>query len=89
MLSGFRVILLTTNAGYDYLLNTQDTVNAVRIFRMLSEQFPDSWNAWDCLGEAFMTAGDKEQAIRSYETSLSLNPDNDNARKRIERMKKP
>lgn len=76
------------NAGYDYLYNVPDTVNAIRVFTILSETFPQSWNAWDCLGEAYMAADDDKQAILCYEKSLALNPGNDNARERIERMKK-
>lgn len=76
------------NLGYDYLYNVPDTVKAIRVFTILSETFPQSWNAWDCLGEAYMAADDTEQAIRCYEQSLALNPDNDNARRRVELMRR-
>jgi glyoxylase-like metal-dependent hydrolase (beta-lactamase superfamily II) len=76
------------NTGYDYLYTAEDTANAVRMFTLLTVYFPDSWNAWDCLGEALMTAGDTAEAIRSYEKSLELNPDNENAGRNIKKMRK-
>nr|MCU0982767.1 tetratricopeptide repeat protein [Pirellulaceae bacterium] len=38
--------------------------------------FPDSWNAWDSLGEVAAKAGLKEKAVASYRRSLELNPQN-------------
>ena len=45
-----------------------------------------SANTWDSLGEAIMTKGDHETAIRYYRRSLELDPDNSNAAQMIERM---
>ncbi|MBK8424555.1 MAG: tetratricopeptide repeat protein [Lewinellaceae bacterium] len=41
---------------------------------MVTDRFPQSANAWDSLGEAYATKGDKENAIKSFKKSLSLNP---------------
>jgi tetratricopeptide (TPR) repeat protein len=65
--------------GY-YLLNTRKAVDAsVAVFRLNVEAFPSSANAYDSLGEAYMVKGDKELAIRNYQRSLELNPQNTNA----------
>jgi cytochrome c-type biogenesis protein CcmH/NrfG len=42
------------------------------------EAFPQSSNVYDSLGEAYMANGDKELAIRNYEKSIELNPQNTN-----------
>ena len=49
---------------------------------------PQSANAYDSLGEAYMKAGDNEKAIKNYKKSLELNPENNNAKKMLEKLKK-
>jgi len=76
--------------GYDRLYNSQFGVNidrAIDFFELNTQYYPDSYNAWDSLAEAFLVKGDKKQAIKFYKKSLSINPDNDNAKKRIFEMK--
>jgi cytochrome c-type biogenesis protein CcmH/NrfG len=51
------------------------------------EEHPDSWNTYDSLGEAYMTAGKRELAIANYTKSLELNPANSNATQMLERLK--
>lgn len=52
---------------------------AMAIFALNVERFPESWNVYDSLGEAHMLNGDDDRAIELYRKSLELNPDNDNA----------
>ena len=52
------------------------------------EEFPQSANAWDCLGEAYMKAGNNDLAKYNYEKSLALNSDNENAKKMLEQLQK-
>lgn len=59
---------------------------AVKIFKLNVEQFPNSFNVYDSLGEGYMISGDKKNAIKNYEKSLKLNPDNDNAKKMLEQL---
>ncbi len=63
----------------DRLLRAGRIAEAVAVFEMAVEAFPESWNARDSLGEALVYAGDGAGAVRSYEKSLELNPDNENA----------
>ena len=72
--------------GYRLMYGEQ-TEAAVEVLKLVVELFPDSWNAYDSLGEACMTHGDTEDAIRYYTRSLELNPDNSNAARRLERLK--
>ena len=50
------------------------------------ELFPNSWNAYDSLGEAYLAIGNKAKAIENYKKSIELNPDNENARSMIRKM---
>jgi len=52
---------------------------AIEVFRLNAAAFPRSANAWDSLGEAYRTRGDKEAAIRSYQKALELNPNQGSA----------
>lgn len=64
--------------GYD-LLRRGMTKPAVDLFRVNTVAYPDAFNTWDSLGEGYLAAGDTTEAVRSYEKSLALNPENANA----------
>jgi Flp pilus assembly protein TadD len=49
---------------------------AIEVFRLNVELFPDSWNVYDSLGEAYMNKGDTKLAIDNYKKSVELNPNN-------------
>lgn len=70
--------------GYS-LLRSQKIKEAIEIFKLNVEVFPQSANVYDSLAEAYALNGDKELAIRNYEKSLTLNPQNTNA---VEQLKK-
>lgn len=57
---------------------------AVEVFGYVVERYPESWNAWDSLGEAQLAAGDTSAARESYAESLRLNPNNQTARQVLE-----
>jgi CubicO group peptidase (beta-lactamase class C family) len=61
---------------------------ALDLFEFNTRIFPESWNTWDSLGEAHFNLGHKEEAIKAYKKSLELNPDNKDAEKMIERIKR-
>jgi cyclase len=70
------------------LLGAGRVKDAISIFILNVEEYPNSANTYDSLGEAYMTDGNKELAIKNYKKSLELNPQNDNAAKMIEKMSK-
>jgi tetratricopeptide (TPR) repeat protein len=70
--------------GY-MLLRAGRMDDAVQIFTLNVEAYPNSWIAYDSLAEAYMERGDRELAIANYRKSLKLNPKNAKA---IERLKK-
>ncbi|MGG5486009.1 S41 family peptidase [Gaetbulibacter sp. PBL-D1] len=77
-----------TMYGYGFLWNNQ-TNAALEIFKLIASQFPNSSNAYDSLGEAYMKKGNMELSLKNYEKSLAMNPDNFNAEDQIERIKFP
>lgn len=72
--------------GY-YQLRLKQTENAIGIFEANVKEHPDSANAYDSLGEAYMTAGNKALAIKNYERSVELNPRNENGRQTLEKLR--
>ena len=71
--------------GYD-LLRAQKNDEAIAVFRLNTEDFPASANAWDSLAESYMVKGDNAKAIEYYKKSLALDPNNKNAAERIKRL---
>ncbi|HJR52618.1 MAG TPA: tetratricopeptide repeat protein [Gemmatimonadota bacterium] len=48
------------------------------------DDHPQSWNAHDSLGEAYLAAGRVAEARASYAESLRLNPENETARELLQ-----
>lgn len=61
--------------------------DAVEIFKLNVKLFPKSFNVYDSLGEGYMTIGENKLAIKNYEKSLKLNPQNTAAVDMIKKMK--
>jgi hypothetical protein len=74
--------------GYQ-LLQAHKFKQAIRIFQLNVETYPQSGNTWDSLAEAYMDDGDKAQAIADYQRSLQLNPRNVNAVKMLQKLNAP
>ncbi|MGB7296337.1 MAG: hypothetical protein WBC70_12180 [Candidatus Aminicenantales bacterium] len=66
--------------GY-YLLKTQKVDDAIAIFKLNQEVYPQSYNAYDSLGDAYL-----HKAYWSYKKSLDLNPENEHAKAMIQRI---
>jgi len=72
-------------AGYQ-LLSQKKPSQAIQIFQLNVQLFPQSANAYDSLGEAYMDNGDKDLAIQNYQKSLVLNPENTKAVEMLKKM---
>ena len=59
--------------GYQ-LLGQNQYDKAIEVLALATQRYPKSANAWDSLGEAYATKGDKDNAIKNFKKSLSLNP---------------
>jgi glyoxylase-like metal-dependent hydrolase (beta-lactamase superfamily II) len=71
--------------GYQ-LLNRDRIDDAIVILELNVEAYPEAFNTYDSLGEAYMLAGRTADAIANYERSLDLNPDNTNATAMLTRI---
>ena len=71
--------------GYQ-LLGVEAIDDAITLFRLNADYHPDSANVWDSLAEAYARAGDRQLARLYYERSLQLDPDNANARAKLQEL---
>lgn len=74
--------------GYE-LLHGGKVKEAIRIFELNVEAYPQASNTYDSLGEGYMNDGDKVQAIANYQRSLELNSKNHNAVKMLRKLNAP
>ena len=70
----------TNTWGYSFL-NNNEPEKALEVFRLNTLLFPESANVYDSYGEALLKIGRKEEAIKMYQKSIDLNPDNENGKK--------
>ena len=73
------------SCGY-FLLGKNQTDYAIEVFRKNIDEFPESFNTYDSLGEAYMIKGDKENAVKFYKKSLDLNPGNEGAKINLKKL---
>ena len=59
---------------------------ALPLFHRLAEFFPESDISFDSLGEAYLKKGDTRLAAKYFKQCLERNPDNGNARRRLDAM---
>lgn len=75
-----------TRYGY-LLLSEEKTKEAIKIFNLLISEFPNSFNAYDSLGEAYLNDGNEELSLLNYEKSVEMNPKNTGGIDQINRIK--
>lgn len=71
--------------GYELLVG-KDTAAAIQTFMLNAEQFPESANVWDSLGEAYFGAGDMKNAEICYRKALTLDPKLESAKKMLDKI---
>ena len=74
--------------GYSFLWEN-NLVDAIAIFKLIISEFPNSANAYDSMGEAYLQANDSIKSLQNYEKSLQMNPDNFYAEDVIQKIKFP
>lgn len=70
-----------------YFALSSDPESSVAIFKYVTDIFSQSWNAWDSYGEALALSGNKYEAIKAYEKSVSMNPNNNAGVEMLKRLK--
>ncbi|KOY53137.1 serine hydrolase domain-containing protein [Polaribacter dokdonensis] len=72
--------------GYK-LIEKNQIEDAIKIFKLLVSEFPNSANPYDSLGEAYYLNGNNSMALQNYNKVLELNSNNTNAKKMIKKNK--
>jgi dienelactone hydrolase len=73
--------------GYQLLYFWERPQDALEIFKLAAELHPDSSNVWDSLGEAHLFLGETDRARECYRKSLERNPENQNAKRVLDRIR--
>jgi len=68
--------------GYQ-LLGQKKYDEAIAVFKGNTAKYPQSWNTYDSLAEAYVRKGDKQQAVANYSKALGM-VTNETQKKRIE-----
>jgi len=72
--------------GYRLMANKK-LEQAIEVFKLNTQLYPESFNTWDSLGEAFAAAGKKTEAIENYEKSIKLNPNSESGKTALAKLK--
>lgn len=71
-----------------YLLLKNRMINeAVKIFKLNTEAYPESANTYDSLAEGYLAQGSVQLAEENYKKSLELDPDNENAKEMLNKIR--
>ena len=96
----YRELKATQAANYDFnegalnalgyqLLGQKKTKEAIEIFKLNVESYPQAANPYDSLGEAYMVAGERALALQNYKKAVELNPENAAAVQIIKKLESP
>jgi len=66
------------NFGYG-LLSKDLNSEALKVFELNTQLYPNACNTFDSYGELLLKIGNKEAAVKAYKESVRLNPENENA----------
>jgi len=75
------------NLGLQLVFDPKTSGYGINIFLLATSLYPNSWNLYDSLAEAYLFLGDTSYAISNFKKSLDLNPQNQNAIDRLEQLK--
>ncbi len=76
---------LLNGLGYR-LLQDGRTDAAIAVFELNTVDYPNSFNVFDSLAEAYMQAGRTREAADNFRRSLQINPGNGNARQKLSEL---
>jgi tetratricopeptide (TPR) repeat protein len=73
--------------GLQLTYNPKTSKQGINVFLLATKLYPNSANLFDSLAEAYMINNNKVKAIKNYEKSLELNPQNQNAIDKLKQLK--
>lgn len=74
--------------GLQLVFNPKTSQQGIDVFLFATRLYPNSANLFDSLAEGYLYMDKKEKAIESFEKSLVLNPNNQNAIMRLKELGK-
>ncbi len=73
--------------GYGYqLLGENKQTEALKIFKLNTDLYPQSGNTFDSYAETLAGLGNKKEAIKNYKKAFQLDPKNTNAQEQIKKL---
>jgi tetratricopeptide (TPR) repeat protein len=81
------VDLCKSNSYGYFLLRSNQLDASIKVFKLNVEEYPNSANVYDGLGDAYLKAGDKIHAVAFYEKKSALDPSNEDLKNRIKTLK--
>lgn len=73
--------------GIGYMFLRLDRIkDALEVFELNIEMYPDKWNVYDSYAEALMINGDQMESIKYYKIALEMNPDASSARSALSKL---
>lgn len=96
----YRELKLKESASYDFaerelntlgylLMRSGKLKEAVEIFKLNVEAYPQAANPYDSLGEAYLNLNQRDLAAANYKKSLELNPGNTSAIEALKKLEQP
>jgi CubicO group peptidase (beta-lactamase class C family) len=96
----YRELKAKQSATYDFsepqlnslgyrLMQRGKLKEAVEIFKLNVDAYPQAFNPYDSLAEAYMNLNERELAITNYKKSLELNPKNTGAIENLKKLENP
>ena len=76
------------NALGKYLLQSHKIAQAIRVLQLSVNELPWLAPTHNLLGQAYGEKGEKQRAVQSYERALALWPENEEAKKALEELKR-
>lgn len=71
--------------GYE-LLADDNVEAAIYILTMNTKLYPESWNVYDSLADAYMEDGNRDMARKNYQMAVKINPDFKSAKDKLAGM---
>ncbi len=68
------------------LLRENDADNAIALYTVYTNEFPNIVVAWNDMGDAYLLKGEKDKARKCYEQALKIRPANVRAKESIEKL---